>query len=192
MKQFHESLRYLYNLDENSVIIDGGGYEGNWFRQMFQKYKCHCHVYEPVHEFFTKCSQVATELEEGPERKIKVHKKGLWQIDTFDEFHIQGDSTGAFAGSEKTELVSLVSVSDVVGAIGIVDVLKLNVEGSEYCIIDQLEMMGLLPRIKNIQVQCHFNHQEAKTKYAFMKHTLSATHEPEWDSEPIWQNYRLK
>lgn len=192
MKAFNESMRYEYPLDENSVIIDGGGYEGNWFRQMFQKYKCHCHVYEPVHDFFTRCSQVATELEDGPERKIHVHKRGLWIMDTFDEFHIKGDSTGSFAVSDKPELVKLNDVADVVKKIGLVDVLKLNIEGHEYDVIEHLKMMNLLGQIKNIQVQCHFNHPEAKTKYNYMKWRLSETHEPEWDSEPVWQNWRLK
>jgi len=192
MKAFSEHLRYEYNLNPDSIVIDGGGYEGNWFKTIWEKYHCNIHVFEPIGDFYMQCSKLATSLEAGPDRKIKVYNDGLWSSDTWDSFSVRGDTSGAFTESSRNEIVHLTSASDVVSRLGHVDVMKLNIEGSEYEVLEWLFDTALLKRIDNIQVQFHFNFPEAKRKYPFITNLLSQTHRPEWDSEPTWQNWVKK
>ena len=79
MKSFSEQLRYEYPLTDNSVVIDAGGYEGNWFKQIYERYQCHIHVFEPVYDYWLQCSivahRVANKLPE--DNKIKVFRAGI-------------------------------------------------------------------------------------------------------------------
>ena len=41
-----------YDLNENSIIIDLGGYTGVWAQQMIEKYNPFVYIVEPVTEFY--------------------------------------------------------------------------------------------------------------------------------------------
>ena len=41
-----------YNLTENSVIMDLGGYTGVWAQQMIEKYNPYVYILEPVTNFY--------------------------------------------------------------------------------------------------------------------------------------------
>ena len=40
--------RLNYPLDSNSLILDIGGYQGNWAEQIHNKYNATIHVFEPI------------------------------------------------------------------------------------------------------------------------------------------------
>ena len=42
------AMRFSYDLDENSVVFDLGGYKGQWASDLFSRYKCYIFVFEPV------------------------------------------------------------------------------------------------------------------------------------------------
>ena len=42
------TLRINYDLTEDSVIMDLGGYRGDWTNLMINKYNCTSHIFEPV------------------------------------------------------------------------------------------------------------------------------------------------
>jgi len=52
--QGDKNLRLNYDLDENSMVFDLGGYEGQWASDIFSMYCCSIHVFEPVEEFADK------------------------------------------------------------------------------------------------------------------------------------------
>ena len=41
-----------YDLDEKSIIMDLGGYNGIWVQQMIDKYNPHVYILEPVLEYY--------------------------------------------------------------------------------------------------------------------------------------------
>ena len=51
-------LRLNYNLNEDSVVVDLGGFKGDWSALISEKYSCNIHIFEPVREFYLQfCSQ---------------------------------------------------------------------------------------------------------------------------------------
>lgn len=191
---FSESLRYEYPLTQDSIVIDAGGYEGNWFRVIYERYGCHIHVFEPVYDYWLQCCLVAHRIagKLPEENKIKVFRLGLGGSFKTESFGVSGDSAGKFCPCETKQDVSIVDASEIVRAAGDVDLLKLNIEGYEYDVIKDLVKSGQILRVKNIQVQCHFNFPEARKAYNEMRESLLKTHEPQWDSEPVWQNWLRK
>jgi hypothetical protein len=45
------TLRLDYDLDENSIVFDMGGYVGEWSEKIFAKYDSHIFIFEPVKEY---------------------------------------------------------------------------------------------------------------------------------------------
>ena len=41
-------LRFDYDLDDESVVLDVGGYQGQWASDLFSRYRCRIYVFEPV------------------------------------------------------------------------------------------------------------------------------------------------
>ena len=46
-----QTLRLNYSLDANSVVMDMGGYRGDWAHEIHQRYGSQIHVFEPVMSF---------------------------------------------------------------------------------------------------------------------------------------------
>src|SRR5947209_19219821 len=42
------TLRLSYDLGPDSVVFDVGGFEGQWASDLFARYCCHIHLFEPV------------------------------------------------------------------------------------------------------------------------------------------------
>ncbi len=49
-----KTLRLNYDLNQNSVVIDLGGYEGQWSSDLFSKYCCNIYIFEPYQEYVSK------------------------------------------------------------------------------------------------------------------------------------------
>ena len=47
-----QTKRLDYDLDENSVVFDLGGYEGQWASDIFSRYCCTVYVFEPVKPYY--------------------------------------------------------------------------------------------------------------------------------------------
>ena len=51
------ALRFNYDLNEESVVFDLGGYEGQWASDLFGRYQCTIFVFEPVSSFANRISE---------------------------------------------------------------------------------------------------------------------------------------
>ena len=72
-----------------------------------------------------------------------------------------------------------------------IDLLKINVEGAEYEIIDNLIESNTINKIKSIQVQFHCVNKYTKI-YDSLSNKLSNTHTITWRYPFVWENWTLK
>lgn len=186
MKAFTESLRYEYDLNENSFCIDGGCYEGNWSKIMSERYGCKIYAFEPIRGAAIGCKNV---LAGYP--NVHVFNAGLGYHDRMSGMRSCGDTSGVFSKTGDGQIVSVWRISSVVMDKQ-VDVLKLNIEGMEYGVLYGILEDGIINQFKNIQVQFHFNFKGAEESYNKLLGELEKTHEQEWDSAPVWCNWRLR
>lgn len=190
MKTFNEALRYEYNLNSDSIVIDGGGYQGQWFSEIFKRYGCNIHVYEPVYRNNLECQIKAYDI--GGKDKIQVRRAALGGRYGGCVFKVNGDSSGRFAIDGTPEQIEVCGISDIVNYYKPVDLLKLNIEGMEFEVLESLIESGQIKNIKNIQVQWHMVFPDYKLRYEELTKKLNETHEQEWDSIPVWENWRLR
>jgi hypothetical protein len=97
-------------------------------------------------------------------------------------------------GSEIFE-ISLVSILDFIKEHNIhtVDLLKLNIEGGEYSLLESVIKDGNIKVFKNIQVQFHdFVIDNARVRMRNIQRELAKTHQLTYQFEFVWENWQLK
>ena len=73
-----------------------------------------------------------------------------------------------------------------------VDLMKVNIEGGEYELLEHLIAKGLVPRIRNIQVQFHEDViPRAARRMERIQSSLAKTHHLTWQERFIWENWEL-
>jgi FkbM family methyltransferase len=194
MRAFTESLRYEYPLTPDSIVIDAGGYEGNFAKIIAEKYGCRVYVYEPILEH---AAGILQRLENTPlADRIRVLNAGIGAHDRREIFGVKGDQTGIACAGNRTEEVEIVAIEKVLAILAgddrQIDLLKLNVEGMEYEILEALLNLGLTHRFNNIQVQFHNHIPQAERRRNYIKNLMLLNHRITWDEPWIWTNFELR
>jgi FkbM family methyltransferase len=190
------TLRVKYPLEPSSVVIDVGGYEGDWAAEMQARYGCTIHIFEPVSSFV---NILRDRFSANP--KIMIHDYGLSNKDEQMEFNVMDESSSAFtdktsynAAAQRTEKVQLRSFTAVMDQLGItsIDIIKINIEGGEYPLIEQMIETGFIKKIDNLQIQFHDFVPEAEARMNAIKQKLSLTHELTYEYIFVWENWKCK
>jgi hypothetical protein len=74
----------------------------------------------------------------------------------------------------------------------VIDLLKINVEGSEYEILENIFENNYTTKIKNFQIQFHPEPPGAEEAYERLTKVLSKTHNLDWHYQWVWENWSLK
>lgn len=187
MENFREELRYQYNLTPESVVLDCGGYEGRFAAGIYDRYGCTVHVLEPVKHFYD-----GIVLRFGADHpKVKVHNFGVGGENEEKRFSIKGDMTGAYADNPEVERVYIRDVNEIMEEMGPkFGLVKLNIEGGEFDVIDALIQWGRIMDIDNLQVQFHAVIPDAQMRFDRIQERLARTHSLTFDHGWVWQNWR--
>lgn len=184
---FHEYMRFEYPLTPDSVVLDCGVFEGDFAEGIASRYDCHVIGLEPITEFYQKA---AKGLAKFP--KVQLYKGAIGGSDREDIFGIQNNSSGLFADLGKSESAHVFSIVDVLKwpmIKGHLDLLKLNVEGAEFEVLEALLFNGVASRIANIQVQFHPCVEDAQSRYFRIRGGLLNTHRLTFDNPWTWEGY---
>lgn len=183
-----ELLRLQYDLNDNSIVIDCGGYKGQWASDIYAMYNCTIHIFEPVKEFADK-----TKKRFLKNNKIFVHKIGLSNINKKEKICLNNDSTSLFKKDGEYQEIQLVKISEFFkkNNINIIDLIKINIEGGEYDLLNDLIEANLIKNIKNIQVQFHNFVPEAEKRMKKIQEILKSTHHITYQYPFVWENWEL-
>lgn len=187
---FEESMRYDYPLTKDSVVLDVGAHKGVFSEAISNRYGCTIHAFEPVAEFRQEAYE---KLKSHPNVKLHGIALGDFMACTA-QIAVRGDTSGFYAESAQTQGCHTVTPHNflLTHRIEFVDLLKLNVEGSEYPILEHILDKGLAKRFRNIQVQWHTVVPNYVQRLANITARLGATHELTYHMPFIWENWRLK
>lgn len=183
------TLRLDYPLDSSSVVVDVGGYKGQWASDVFARYLCAVHVFEAVPEF---AAGIARRFEGNPH--IAVHAVGLGHREAEQAISVLGDRSSAHVVAAATERVRIRSAAAVLQELGLdeVHLMKLNIEGAEYDLLDHLFEHGWIPRIRDLQVQFHDFVPDAEVRMRRLQESLSETHDLTYQFPFVWENWRRR
>ena len=186
-----KTLRLDYDLNKDSVVFDLGGYKGDFAENIYKKYAPNIYIFEPVKSFYSIIKKKFETIE-----KVKPYHYGLADVDKQLHISLTDDGSSVFIKeSKKTETIQLKSLVEFVknNNINIVDLIKINIEGGEYDVLESLLEENMITRFKNIQVQFHdFIIENATERMENIQKQLAKTHKITYQFNFVWENWQLK
>lgn len=183
-----KTLRLDYPLCDSSIVIDVGGYEGQWASDIYAKYCCNIIIFEPVKNFYEKIKNRFIK-----NNKITTYKLGLSNKDDTIDISLLDDSSSIFKKNNYSEKIEIVDASIFLRKKNInnIDLIKINIEGSEYDLLENLIKSDFIKQIKNIQVQFHDFIPNAKERMKKIQDKLRETHHLTYKYEFVWENWEI-
>jgi len=183
------TLRLQYDLTAESWVLDLGGYQGQWASDIFAVSGCRVDVFEPVKSF---AEQMKNRFAKNP--RIRVFGFGLGASDRKETITINGAASscvrsGSGAKSEEIEIKSILSFLKKEGSREVA-LMKVNIEGGEYELLEALLNDGAISRVRDLQVQFHDFVSGAEERRAALHIRLQATHRLTYEFPFIWENWR--
>jgi FkbM family methyltransferase len=184
-----KKFRYTYPLTKDSIAYDMGGYEGEWADKINKKYGCTVEVFEPVGKFADNLRKLFAGRD-----KIHVYDFGLGGSDHTEKINLDLASSSAFKKGGKTETIHIKRARDFINKQKSqkIDLIKINIEGGEYELLDDLIKSGLIKNITDLQLQFHNFVPKAVQKRADLQERLNKTHYLTFCYPWIWENWRRR
>ncbi len=178
-----------YDLGESSRVLDLGGYQGQWASDVVARYGCTVDVFEPVPEF---AAAIAHRFRRNP--RVRVHDFGLGSATREAQIAVQADGSSLYRKGGPSVPVRIIGAADFFRSHRIerVDLIKINIEGGEYELLEHLLDEGLVPRIHDLLIQFHDFMPDAERRMKDIQRRLAATHELTFQVEFVWENWRRR
>jgi len=187
-------FRHRYTFGPNPVIFDCGGHNGDWTLKMFNMYRDRnprIYVFEIVGSYISHLRKRFYNNQD-----VHILDFGLGDEDKVIEFSVSSIATSIFSKPAGSATESG-KIRDVVGfleenSIRKIDLLKMNIEGGEYELLDRLVTSGAVGFCLNIQIQFHNYGEWSILKRDKLKEELRKTHVCTYDFEWTFENWQLK
>jgi FkbM family methyltransferase len=182
-------FRYDYPLDADSFVIDLGGYEGDWTGEIHAKYGCRIAVFEPVAHFAAAIAERFSDSEQ-----IEVLQFGLGAVTETQTLYLRGAGSSTVRKRAEAEEIRLVDVKQWFedNQVSSVALMKINIEGGEYDLLDRMLETGLAASVQNFQIQFHNFTVDASRRMESIQARLSETHELSYQYRFVWENWVRK
>jgi FkbM family methyltransferase len=184
-----KDLNITYNINNTSVVFDVGTYKGDWAEQIFNKYNCSIYCFEPIKEFYENiCNRFKSN------KKIHVFNYAVGGKTRKDKIIFLKDGSSLYQMGNKKLDILVKSVDNVLNDLNLsmIDVIKLNVEGAEYEILDHMILTGDIKKFNNLFIQFHrevHNYEQRRNNIIF---NLNKTHERVFNYEMVWERWVKK
>lgn len=176
-----------YPLNNKSIVLDVGGYTGIFSSKIISLYNPYLTIFEPVNNFFK-----VLKRKYSRNTKIQIYKYGLSDRNTKQNIYLSNDGTSLIKKTEKIENIELKDVATVIKKHKSIDLMSINIEGSEYVVIERLTSTGLIKRIKYLQVQFHdFVPNAIKLRKEIIR-KIKKTHNTRYSYPFVWESFEIK
>jgi FkbM family methyltransferase len=187
--------RLLYDLPVTTggLVIDAGGYKGEWSAEMIARFGCRSQIFEPVPSFAEHCNQLFKN-----NRSVQVFNAALGGTDRKTTFNMLDNGTSEYRGGDDTavqhieaNVIDIVRVFDGLGG-NRVACLKLNIEGGEYEVLERMAEASKLALCDSLLIQFHRQPEGYETSYRSVVTALSKSHIRVWSYEMVWDKWVCK
>ncbi len=182
----NQVFRFSYDLTPASVVVDLGGFEGQWASDIFSMYACRVHIFEPVASFYEGISRRF-----GRNPHISLWRYGAGGTARTEQIRVCGDGSSVLRGAGDTETIEIVDICDWLDLQKIehIDLLKLNIEGAEYEVLERMIDSRMIDRVTHIQVQFHRISPDSDARVRQIQEALKRTHVPTYQYAYVWESW---
>ncbi len=179
-------------LNSDSIVFDIGGWRGDWASDIYAKYKSRIHVFEAVPEY---AEFISKRFSANPE--IIVHSHGLGNSDSKILIYIGDEGSSLFKNYNTSGVAKEIEIRDVCGFaksknITEIDLMKINIEGGEYDLLERIFEGNLHFCIDGFLIQFHDFVENAESRRESIRSKLSVTHELIFDYPFVWESWKRK
>lgn len=187
-----EQQQYTHDgLNEQSIVFDIGAYTGQYSKNIYKLYKCKIFGFEPN---ITNCDKYNKYFENISD--VTCYNFALGAKD--DEFKLyttdHSVSASAYNIASSFILCKIKSYDDFIHEhnINVIDLMAINIEGSEYDLLDYLLENNRINKIKNLQIQFHKNVKNCVERRDNIIRQLQQTHVNIYNYPFCWELWRCK
>jgi FkbM family methyltransferase len=194
MDKGDETLILNYPLNENSQVIELGGYKGSWSKKILSKFNCKLLIIEPIKEYYDIMISEINEFTKKNSEKIYTENSGISIEKKEIQLNIDGDATSAYINSQHTVTIFCNTLQHYLEKYDInkIDLIQVNIEGEEYPLMEEWIKTEIIKKIKFIQIQYHRigvnyeeRHHKIQEKLKEMGFVLRYEYPFIWES---WEN----
>jgi FkbM family methyltransferase len=187
----NKNILHEADIDSDSVVVDVGAFTGKWAQQIVERYDPVIYAFEPNPKPFARLQERAVN---NP--KLQPIPYGLGDEDVTVEFTVKGlgssmcDERASNADTPRIK-VDIAAVDRVWRELqlGHIDLMKINIEGAEFPLLEKMISADLLKNVDCFMIQFHEWHPGAYSKRQHIRQELSKTHRLEWDYHFIWEKW---
>ncbi len=176
------------DLDETSTVVDAGAFIGEWAGAIEQRYGASVIAFEPGPMYV---AEMRRRLGDGT--KVRIVPVGLGARDQRASLELEGPGSRVVDthGSDDAAEIEIRDVAAVLSELGVerIDLLKVNIEGGEYDVLDRLADTGWLERVDDLLVQFHEWYPGAPGRRRRIRRRLAETHDEVWDYPWVWERW---
>lgn len=184
-----KTLRLEYLLNDNSLVFDVGGFKGDFTSAIHNMYNCFVYVFEPVPEFY---NEIVEKFSKN--KKIVKHNFGLSTKTKKENITLLDNGSSLYLSTGKKITIQLKSILEFLdeNQIEEVNLIKINIEGGEFDLLESLIENDKIGIFDNIQVQFHDFIPHAESRMRKIQDELSKTHYLTYQYEFVWENWKRK
>jgi FkbM family methyltransferase len=178
------------SLSKDSIVFDIGGYVGDFAHEIHKKYGCKVYIFEPHPVFYEKCVQRF----KGNTNMITLNY-GL--SDMTGKFELTDSVDGSSflnLKGKNTVLCEVKNIFDVLKDLEInnIDLMKINIEGGEYPLLQHIADNDKLNIVNFYQIQFHNFIEDAEKKRKKILMALNKSHISSWCFKFVWEGWERK
>lgn len=183
----HEKLKYRMNLKEDGLLLDFGGYMGDFSAKLLKmNSKLRCKVYELVNQFANFCQYRFKD-----NGNVEVIVSGVSSDGRDLKMYVDGPRTKNDS-STYLESFKSVSINSVLDVLEEVELMKMNIEGMEYECLRALESGENLKKVKYLLVQFHNFNSTSDKDYRSVIKIVEKNHTSVFKYRWLWELYIAK
>lgn len=175
-----------FPLTAESTVFDVGGHVGEWCAPMSHRYGCRIEVFEPSPRALETLSPVVDSL-----TGVTVHPYGLSGASAMAALADKGPGSSTYDTDTRWTRTA-VELRDVVGVLADlgdphIDLMKINIEGGEYDLLERLLDSGRIGVCDRYVIQFHEWLPRAYWRRWRIRQRLRSTHRCRWNHPFVWE-----
>lgn len=178
-----------YPINNTSLVFDVGGYLGQWTSDVFSIYQPTIYIFEPVRKH---AEFIRNRFKKN--KKVKVFEFGLSNKSQIVQITLNDNASSVFLEGSKKQKIILKRISDFIDSRKItrIDLLKINIEGAEFDLLDDLLASKHISKVKFLQIQFHSFVSNSTHRHKSLTEKLKLTHDQIYNFPFVWEAWKLK